>query len=322
MIPERLKKGDLLRVLSPSSSLARVGGMAENLIAKKRLEALGFQVSFSKNILEDDLFQSASIKSRVEDFHEAFLDEKVKGILATIGGFSSNELLPYLDFELIKAHPKIICGYSDTTAILNAIYAKTGLVTYYGPSYSSFKMTELQDYQSSAFEKAVTKDNFILEPSAFYSSDEWFLPTKKRNLIPNTWKIYQAGTAEGRGICGNLNTYGLLQGTPYQVQVKRPVLFVESAEGDSYLDFARDLASILQVYPDAAALLIGRFPKEVAMTEERLLFILDKHPRLKTIPVMYDLNFGHTQPIFTFPIGSLITVDTSFFALKVQHQTY
>ena len=74
----------------------------------------------------------------MEDLHDAFLDSTVDVILATIGGFNSNELLPYLDYDLIAKHQKIICGYSDTTAILNAIYAKTGLVTYMGPSYTSF----------------------------------------------------------------------------------------------------------------------------------------------------------------------------------------
>jgi microcin C7 resistance protein, putative len=76
----------------------------------------------------------------VADIHAAFADESVDAILATIGGFNCNELLPYLDFELIARNPKIFCGYSDTTALLSAIYSKTGMKTYMGPSYSSFKI--------------------------------------------------------------------------------------------------------------------------------------------------------------------------------------
>lgn len=129
-----------IRVLSPSDSIERIGGFEANLSAKERLEKLDFTVTFSEHYQEYDLLNSASISSRVADLHAAFADPSVDVILATIGGSNSNELLPYLDYDLIAKNPKIICGYSDTTALLNAIYAKTGLVTYMGPSYSSFKI--------------------------------------------------------------------------------------------------------------------------------------------------------------------------------------
>ena len=107
--------------------LERLGGFEANISAKETLEKLGFNLSFSEHYFENDIFFSASIDSRVSDLHQAFADESVHAILATIGGSNSNELLPYLDYDLIQQHPKIICGYSDTTAILNAIFAKTGM---------------------------------------------------------------------------------------------------------------------------------------------------------------------------------------------------
>lgn len=143
---KKLTKGSHIRVLSPSSSIERLGGFEANLLAKEVLEKLGFQVSFSKHYLENDILYSASITSRVEDLHEAFADPSVDAILATIGGFNSNELLPYLDYDLISKNPKIICGYSDSTAFLNAIFAKAKIQTYMGPAYSSFKMKEGQPY--------------------------------------------------------------------------------------------------------------------------------------------------------------------------------
>ena len=153
IIPEKLKSNDEIRVLSPSSNFQRVGGMEGNRKAQERLESLGYKVTFSKNIHATDLIGSASIEERVEDLHAAFSDHNVKAILSTIGGFNSNELLPYIDYDLIRSNPKIICGYSDITALNNAITAKTGLVTYIGPHYSSFKMDELQDYQTEYFLK-------------------------------------------------------------------------------------------------------------------------------------------------------------------------
>ena len=137
---KKLAPGMHIRVVSPSASIEHIGGFEANLAAKERLEKLGFTVSFSEHYLENDMLGSASIESRVADIHAAFADDSVDAILATIGGFNCNELLPYLDFELIARNPKIFCGYSDTTALLSAIYSKTGMKTYMGPSYSSFKM--------------------------------------------------------------------------------------------------------------------------------------------------------------------------------------
>ncbi len=147
---KRLKKGDHIRVVSPSSSIERIGGFKANLAAKEKLEDLGFKLTFSEHYFENDIFDSAPIASRVADLEAAFADESVDAILTTIGGFNCNELLPYQDFDLIACHPKIFCGYSDTTALLNAIYAKTGMQTYMGPAYSSFKMDLGQQYQTEA----------------------------------------------------------------------------------------------------------------------------------------------------------------------------
>ena len=315
---KKLKKGDHIRVVSPSSSIEHIGGFDANVRAKEKLEELGFDVSFSSNYFEHDLFDSASIASRVEDLHEAFLDPSVDAILATIGGFNCNELLPYLDYDLIAQNPKIFCGYSDTTALLNAIYAKTGMQTYMGPSYSSFKMKEGQEYQSQSWLNAVTQDDYDLVPSKEWSSDPWYDPTKPRHFMPTEWKVYNAGSALGTIIGGNLSTFSLLRGTPYAPQAENYILFVEEAEGYPPEHFLRELAALLQAYPNPQAVIIGRFPKECEMTEEILLAILDKHPLLKTIPVLYDADFAHTQPLFTITIGAQATLDTNEMVIHVK----
>ncbi|GGC85200.1 S66 family peptidase [Enterococcus wangshanyuanii] len=312
MKPPRLKKGDQIRVVAPSSSFARLNDFGINL-AEKKLTELGFIVTYAEHTNEEDVLGSSSILSRVKDLHEAFLDPEVKGILTAIGGFNSNELLPYIDFELIKRHPKVLCGYSDITALCNAITTKTGLLTYVGPHFSSFQMDELQDYQTENFELATMKEEaFDVRASKSWSQDKWYLPQPKRELHRNQWKVYNQSTPV-TGICygGNLGTFQLLFGTSFLPELEQSILFVENAEENDYHDFARGLASLLQVVRHPKALLIGRFPKETGMTEERLLAILGKYPLLKEIPVIYDMNFGHTQPIFTIPIGDRVTVDTT-----------
>lgn len=315
---QQLKKGDHIRVVSPSASIQYIGGFEANLSAKEALEKLGFQVSFSSNYLEHDLFGSASIESRVADLHEAFADESVDAILATIGGYNSNELLPYLDYDLIAQHPKIICGYSDSTAFLTAIYAKTGMQTYMGPSYSSFKMEGGQDYQTESWLKAVTQDQYDLIPSSKWSSDAWYLPNAPRTFYPTEWKVYHEGEARGTIIGGNLSTFALLHGTEFAPTVEDYILFVEESAEDHYTEFARHFAALLQVYPRPKGLVIGRFPKECEMTEEILLAILDKHPVLQTIPVLYDVDFAHTQPLFTITIGAQADFNTKESRIHIQ----
>lgn len=313
---KRLKKGDHIRVVSPSSSIERIGGFEANLAAKEKLEDLGFKLSFSEHYFENDMFDSAPIASRVADLEAAFADESVDAILTTIGGFNSNELLPYLDFDLIARHPKMFCGYSDTTALLNAIYAKTGMPTYMGPAYSSFKMVQSQEYQTEAWLKAVTQDSYELIPSPEWSSDAWYLPDAPRTFYPTEWKIYNPGKASGIAIGGNISTLNLLTGTEFAPRPDNYILFLEEAEYDDYLIIARHLTALLQAYPNPQALVLGRFPKETKMTEEILLAILDKHPILKKVPVLYDLDFAHTQPLFTITIGGQLELDAEAFSIR------
>ncbi len=312
---KRLKKGDHIRVVSPSSSIESIGGFEANVAAKKKLEALGFRLSFSEHYFENDIFDSAPIASRVADLEAAFANETVDAILTTIGGFNCNELLPYLDFDLIAQNPKIFCGYSDTTALLNAIYAKTGMQTYMGPAYSSFKMEQGQQYQTTSWLNAVTQDTYQLTPSLEWSSDAWYLPNAPRTFYPTEWKVYNPGQASGIAIGGNLSTFALLHGTEFAPKPDKYILFLEEAEEDHYVEFTRHFAALLQVYPNPQAVLIGRFPKETEMTEEILLTILDKHPILKKVPVLYDLDFAHTQPLFTITIGGQVEIDTKTFSI-------
>ncbi|WP_313468181.1 LD-carboxypeptidase [Streptococcus parasuis] len=312
---KRLKKGDHIRVVSPSSSIESIGGFEANVAAKKKLEALGFRLSFSEHYFENDIFDSAPIASRVADLEAAFANETVDAILTTIGGFNCNELLPYLDFDLIAQNPKIFCGYSDTTALLNAIYAKTGIQTYMGPAYSSFKMEQGQQYQTTSWLNAVTQDTYQLTPSLEWSSDAWYLPNAPRTFYPTEWKVYNPGQASGIAIGGNISTLNLLTGTEFAPRPDKYVLFLEEAEDDDYLIIARHLTALLQTYPNPQAVVFGRFPKETKLTEEILLAILDKHPILKQIPVLYDLDFAHTQPLFTITIGGQVEIDTKTFSI-------
>lgn len=160
MIANKLKRGDEIRVISPSRSLSIVDA-AQRELATELLVSLGFKVSFSEHACEMDEFDSSSIESRIDDLHSAFMDPNVKGILTTIGGYNCNQLLRYIDYSLIKNNPKRLCGYSDITALSNAIYTQTGLITYSGPHFSTFGMRYGNDFTIKYFQQVMLEDEEI-----------------------------------------------------------------------------------------------------------------------------------------------------------------
>lgn len=199
MIPEKLKVGDEVRIIAPSRTMAILKEDCINF-AIKRLESLGLKISFAKHVndFESD-YMCTNAKDRADDVNEAFRDKNVKAILTVIGGFNSNQILKYLDFELIKNNPKIICGFSDITILLDAIYAKTGLVTYYGPHFSSFGMEKGFDYTFEYFKKIFVENEreITINSSKQWSDDAWFLDQENRDFIDNQGMfIINEGEAE------------------------------------------------------------------------------------------------------------------------------
>ena len=306
MIPQKLKEGDEIRVISPARSLAIISQEIRE-IALRRLEEMGFKISFSKYAEECDEFKSSSIEHRVEDIHEAFEDKNVKGILTAIGGFNSNQLLKYLDYDLIKANPKILCGYSDITSLQNAIFRKVGLVTYSGPHFSTFGMLKGLDYTIEYFKKCVMESGpFEVRPSKEWSDDKWYKNQEKREFIKNKgFLVINEGEAEGTIIGGNLCTLNLLQGTEFMPSLKNTILFIEDDEESKPQHFDRDLQSLIHLpdFDGVKGIVIGRFQKASEMNERLLTKIIKTKRKLNDIPVIANVDFGHTTPHITFPIG-------------------
>jgi muramoyltetrapeptide carboxypeptidase LdcA involved in peptidoglycan recycling len=304
--PEKLKKGDEVRIIAPSRSMKILGEELRN-IANNRLQELGLKLSFGKYINDTDEFNSSSIQLRIEDFHNAFTDKNVKGIITVIGGFNSNQLLRYINWDLIKNNPKIFLGYSDITALNNAIFDKTGLVTFSGPHYSTFGQKLHFEYTLEYFQKCLMKDrSFEITPSVSWSDDEWYLDQNKRDLINNPgFLVINRGNVEGTILGGNLCTFNLLQGTEYFPDLTNSILFLEDDYETVPHTFDRDLQSIihLQDFSKVRGLVIGRFQKKSGITNDLLTKIIKTKKELKNIPVIANVDFGHSDPKITFPIG-------------------
>ena len=319
MIPNKLKSGDEVRIIAPSRSMKIINSETHE-IATKRLTDLGLKVTFGKNVDLCDEFTSSSIEARIEDLHEAFADKNVKAILTVIGGFNSNQLLAHIDYNLIKNNPKIFCGFSDITALNDAIYAKTNLVTYSGPHYSSFGMKYGFDYTLDYFKKMLfSEDKVEIVSSDVWSNDAWFINQEERNFYKNHGMFtINKGTAKGKIIGGNLSTLLLLQGTEYMPQFdKDTILFIEndsSVSGSIYLvEFDRMLQSLIQQpgFNNVRGIVLGRAEKSCDMTPQKWEMMIKNKEELRNIPVIADAEFGHTTPIFTFPIGGTATINAT-----------
>lgn len=322
IIPQKLKKGDKVMIVAPARGLKLIGQDVRK-IALDRLNSLGLEVVFAPNTTDEnwDYMGSTSVEKRVADIHYAFQDKSVKAIFTVIGGFNSNQMLKYLDYDLIKQNPKIFCGFSDITAISNAIKEKTGLVTYYGPHFSTLGMKLGCDYTFEHMIKMLLEDGIDdIEPAPIWSDDLWFLDQDKRDFEANEgYWIINEGNAEGVIEGGNLCTYNLLLGTPFRHHfTEDTILFIEDTEATPLQDFDRDLQALIhqEDFKHVKAIVIGRFQKGSKVTKEGLEFVIHTKEELKDMPVIANVDFGHTSPILTIPLGGFAKIENGCFTIK------
>lgn len=313
-IPPKLKAGDEIRVLALSRSLGGImqfAGFTENDIefATGRLEAMGLKVTFGRHVRECNAHLTASPKHRLEDFHEAIINPSVKAILSVTGGMGAIQILNGINYDKIEAHPKIICGYSDNAFFCNAILARTGVATYYGPNFGTLMERQAGDYTSRNFQDCLFSDAAIeLCPAPQWSDDGWSKDQEHRTFhaAEGFWAI-QDGEAEGTVIGGSYYTLNMLKGTDFFPPLREAVLFVENpASGKATLmdlDGGLRALAFLPEFAKVRGLVIGRFARSGGVTRENLTVLIGEIPALRHLPVIANCDFGHTTPMVTLPIG-------------------
>ncbi|HKH10824.1 MAG TPA: S66 peptidase family protein [Rubrobacter sp.] len=306
MIPAKLKAGDEVRVVSPAVSLGFIPP-EQRRIAEERWGELGLRISYSPNAEVLDRFDSSPAEARVSDLHGAFEDKEVAGMLTTLGGYNSNQLLSRLDYGMIGENPKVLCGFSDVTALATAIHARTGLVTYSGPHFTTLGMKRGIAYTIEHFERCVMREGpFAVEPADHWSDDLWYLDQEDRRLVPNPgYEVLNEGEAHGTILGGNLGTLALLFGTSYMPNLEGAILFLEDDEEVEPHHFDRALQSLVHQpgFEGVRGMVLGRFQRASSMDRGTLAEIIRGKPELGSIPVIANASFGHTTPAFTFPIG-------------------
>lgn len=297
--PKRLKAGDTVGVIAPSSGLSREAFDK----ALQNLEDLGFQAKVGKFARKENGFFAGTDKERLEDLHQAFADAEIKAVWCVRGGYGAARLLPDIDFNLIRRNPKIFIGFSDITALLTAIFQNCGLVTFHGPVASS----EYSDYSKTHV------INTLMGASAPYKIElSAYHQTQTSNLFRTETIV--AGKARGRLVGGNLSLLAALCGTPFALKnPKGKILFLEDVNEQPYR-IDRMLTQLRQSIDlkQFAGIVLGVFENCNPRTPntQSLLEVLKDRLGDLGIPVIYGLSFGHIRDQFTLPVGIKAELDT------------
>ena len=317
MLPEKINAGDEIRIIAPARS---AGDIDEVVIARAQaaLESLSLKVSFSQYAFSRSQRGCPTEVEKVDDLHAAFLDPNVKGIRAAIGGFNSNQLLGRIDWDIIRANPKIFAGFSDITVLNHAILAKTGLVTFATPYFYCFGLPPESNYSLEYFRRCLfagQPETYKVRASKEFYDYAWDYDEKspRSKIVNGGMKIIQPGQASGTLLGGNLCSLNLLNGTEYFPCVEGDIILC--LEDDSYDSipetFERNLQSLIQqpYFRQVKAILFGRFQRESIAANDSLAAIISSKKIGSNIPIVSNLDFGHTDPKFSYKIGGWASVE-------------
>jgi muramoyltetrapeptide carboxypeptidase len=293
--PPCLKKGDRVVVVAPSEPINSWRCFRRGVRA---LEGLGFKVEFGKYIKSIfQIYKAGQPEKRAEDINLAFANPEIKGIFMATGGYSATEILPLLDYDLIKNNPKLIMGFSNGTVISNAIFAKTGLVTFYGFCIEYFFIRK-NPYTIDSFLNVVSLGE---------------LDFNQRTK----WKNLRSGKIAGKLIGGNLRSFIKLIGTSYLPDLTDSILFLEEHD-----DWSQDVeADLMQIYQagffnenKVQGVVFGKFYnvdigsgdfeyKNAKKPRGFTLYNIFKEKIPKHTPILANVDFGSITSLATIPIG-------------------
>ena len=315
---QRLKKGDKIGIFTPSSP-STVTANKRFQRAKSFIEEKGFVIVEGELTGQSDVYRSGSPKARAEELNKLLRNPDIKMIMSTIGGTNSNSMLPYIDYEAFKDYPKLVVGYSDATAILLALYTKTGNTTYYGPalipSFGEFEPLVNDTYRY--FKQYFMEENKLPYevPMPPFWSDEpvnWLEKTTEKILYRNEWVTGQSGVAEGRLIGGNVNAmYGFI-GSPYFPTIDHgDILLIEDCmKNASVVEKNFAMLKLHGVFEKVGGIILGKHELYDDLgTGKRPLDLLIEQLDGLDIPILAEFDTCHTHPMHPLAIGKKVKLD-------------
>jgi muramoyltetrapeptide carboxypeptidase len=304
----KLEKGDKVAIVAPTGGGDLISHSVRE-IATRRLDSIGLEPVFYPTTFSRVEMSKQDKVDRANDINCAFSDPNISGILTILGGHSSVHVLEYLDFEMIKDNPKLFCGYSDVTILNAALYSKAGLKSLSGPHYSSFGMSLGFDYSLDSFKDLAfhPEQEVMYVPSREWSNDTWYMDQNSRTFVQNEGPlIVNAGHAKGTLIGGNLCTMALLTGTTYlNTSDEDVILFIEDDFETNLNTFDRILFNITEAIgrDRIKAILLGRFEEQSNISKEDIKSLFKHRHYFSKIPIIANLDFGHTTPMLSLPYG-------------------
>ena len=326
--PAKLQHGDKVATISLSWGGA---GDKDTLwryeVGKKRLqEEFGLEVIEMPSTLKGAEYLYNHPEKRAEDLMAAFSDSSIKGIFSCIGGYESVRMLPFIDYDVIKNNPKVFIGYSDST-VTHFICQRAGISSFYGASILAefAENVQMLDYTKYWVQKTLFDNTTIgkIEPSAVWTSE--YLPWEEKNksiqrqLNNNTgYELLQGrGKVQGKLIGGCIEVMEMLKGTEVWPGLKaweNSILFFETSEDKTdptYVEYwLRNYGSI-GVLQSVKGIIFGK-PYDNLYYEEykkALIKVVREELKLYDLPILYNMNFGHTAPMFVLPYGAMAEID-------------
>ncbi len=309
--PSRLFLGDKVGLVAPAWLITE----NDLQLSIDRVKQLGLQPVYSDKILGKCGYFSGTDKERADDFNNMIKNPEIKGIIFTNGGYGCARILDLVDYDMIRKNPKVIIGFSDDTALINAIYKKTGLITFHGP----VSKTIHRDYNKMQFE------NIVIRPTDQYTieSSDNDLQKSVEDKVFERYTI-TPGKVQGKLTGGNLTLICSMVGTPYQIDLKNKIVMIEDTGEEPYR-IDRMLTQLIACgeLTKASGIVFGicrgcdKSDKSMAPNSFTLRQVIEDRIKQLKIPAVYGLSFGHNIHNFTFPIGLDALLDTDHMTIKL-----
>ncbi len=285
-----LKKGSIIGVCAPSGAVLEEHKI-EMEKTKKFLENYGFKVVYSDNIFSNSLGYSSTVEEKVEDLNKLINNPNIDAIFFARGGNNANSIIPFIDYEGIKKHPKLFIGFSDITIILNAIYKMCNLITYHFTTYKSFY--EAIEFNVKQFEKTL-------------------ITGTEGTVDKNTnWISIKPGVSTGKLIGGNLSVFCNLLYTKYLPDIKNNILFLEDLSLETQIEEISCKLYQLKnagIFDHINGILVGNYKSLNNFTFEQVLMDVIKE---YDFPIIKCDDFGHSESRLVLPIGVNVTLDSN-----------
>jgi len=309
--PRALTPGAVVGLITPSTYVSDPDRLA---LAARTLRYFGLGMKAGRNVSKRHGYLGGSVDERLDDLHAMFRDPEVQAVFCIRGGYGSAQLLDRIDYDLIRRNPKVFLGYSDITALHLAIQKKAGLVTFHGPVV----LSRFSAYTQEHFRKAL----FSPDPMGAVTN-----PPDSDPLRPaHTLRTIRAGKVRGRLVGGNLSLVASTMGTPYEIETRGRILFLEDVGEQPYsIDRMLTQLRLAGKLSEAAGIVFGECndcrPRDYQPSFDSTLSlgeVLDGILGPAGVPVLSGLTIGHTDDQLTLPLGVMAELDAGKGLLTIQ----